>query len=255
MTATPTTEQATTADGPDTAPAVAQAEQHAADAEQTLAAMEERVRDGDEDVTPAQLAEARELGRFARLRAEAARRKAERATAKAAEQERARLTAKAVALVDQEADPATVATAYEQARTALAALVAAVTAHDNALHQAAHLLRQADAPPIIRYVPVQRGEHTFQEAEHAPASRTAPTVEHGNSAALSLSTGRARNTIGTGPTLATLLDETAHQHGVAMPAGETAFTAAPIGEHAHRHADRVRRFLDTATAQTPETTK
>ncbi|MEV0497717.1 hypothetical protein AB0I84_08970, partial [Streptomyces spectabilis] len=195
------------------------------------------------------------LGRFARLRAEAARRKAERAAAKAAEKERARLTARAVTLVEQDADPAAVATAYEQARTALAALVAAVTTHDNALRQAAHLLRQADAPPITHYVPVQRGEHKFEEVQHAPASRTAPTVEQGDSAALSLETGRTRNAVGTGPTLATLLAETAHQHDVAMPAGESAFTAAPIGDHAHRHADAIRRFLDTATQQTPEGTK
>lgn len=66
-----------------TAGDVAAAEQEAAEAEQLAAALEERVREGDDSVTPDQIASARELGRFARLRTEATRRKAERAKAAA----------------------------------------------------------------------------------------------------------------------------------------------------------------------------
>lgn len=81
----------TTADRPEAgAEIVGQAEQEATEAEQLLAALEERARDGDEHVTAQQLTDARELGRFATLRAEAARRKADRAAAHAAaEQQRA----------------------------------------------------------------------------------------------------------------------------------------------------------------------
>lgn len=57
---------------------VTTAEQEAAEAEDLAAALAERVRDGD-DVEPAELANAEQLGRFARLRVEAARRKVERA--------------------------------------------------------------------------------------------------------------------------------------------------------------------------------
>ncbi|MEV5124301.1 hypothetical protein AB0K49_16150 [Streptomyces decoyicus] len=89
-----------TADQPGAGTAAEQAEQEAAEAEQLLAALEERVRDGDEKVTAPQLAEARELGRFATLRAEAARRKAERAAARAAEQERADRLDQAAAMTE-----------------------------------------------------------------------------------------------------------------------------------------------------------
>ncbi|MFR0359081.1 hypothetical protein [Streptomyces sediminimaris] len=64
-----------------TAAAITAAEQEAHDAEELITALEERVRDGDTDVSPEQLAAQRDLGRFARLRAEAARRKHERALA------------------------------------------------------------------------------------------------------------------------------------------------------------------------------
>ncbi|QRX90852.1 hypothetical protein [Streptomyces noursei] len=72
---------------PTEAAVVEQAEQEAAEAEQLLAALEERDRDGDKQVTAQRFTDARELGRFAKLHAEAARRKAVRA-AEATEQER-----------------------------------------------------------------------------------------------------------------------------------------------------------------------
>ncbi|WP_127353902.1 hypothetical protein [Actinacidiphila soli] len=185
----------TTVPNTDAPPEVTQAEAEAREADNLLAALEERVRDGDSKVTPQQLAEQRELGRFAKLRAEAARRKAERAAADAAETERARVIAQAVTLVEQ-ADPAKVAAAYDAARTAVAELVAAVAAHDDAMREAAALLRQVEAPAIMRHV----ASPTGGDWEHAPASRTAPTVEPQQGvAAVSLETGRTLAAIGTGP--------------------------------------------------------
>ncbi|MFE3635816.1 hypothetical protein [Streptomyces sp. NPDC059168] len=108
-----------TTDRPEAAPAVAQAEQEASEAEQLLAALEERVRDGDKNVTAQQLADARELGRFATLRAEAARRKADSAAAKEAERQRADRLAQAAAMaapggpLDTGALAATYATAHD----------------------------------------------------------------------------------------------------------------------------------------------
>lgn len=58
---------------------VATAVQEADEAAGLAAALEERVRNGDDTVTPEQIASARELGRFAQLRADATRRKADAA--------------------------------------------------------------------------------------------------------------------------------------------------------------------------------
>ncbi|MFH9121121.1 hypothetical protein [Streptomyces globisporus] len=56
---------------------VAAAVQEADEAAALAAALEERVRNGDDTVTPEQIANARELGNFAQLRADATRRRAE----------------------------------------------------------------------------------------------------------------------------------------------------------------------------------
>lgn len=227
---------------------VAAAEQEASEAEQLLDALEEAVRDGNPEVTPQQLTEQRELGRFARLRAEAARRKAERAAADAVEQERARTVARAVRLVENLADPAKVAAAYENARTALAALLDTVNAHDDAVSEAAHLLRQAGAPAMARPAP------TSGDWETVPASRTAPTVEQGV-AVLSIETGCYCAAVGTGPTLAALVDEVAQTYDVRMPDGSPEFARAPITEHADRYGYQVRRLLNLASAQVGGGTK
>ena len=55
---------------------VEDAESEALEAEKLAVTLEERVRDGDESVSPDELAEAERLGKFARLRVEAAQRKA-----------------------------------------------------------------------------------------------------------------------------------------------------------------------------------
>jgi hypothetical protein len=59
---------------------VTQAEQEAAQATQAAATLERRLLDGDDSVTAEEIGKARELSGFAKLRAEAVRRKAERTT-------------------------------------------------------------------------------------------------------------------------------------------------------------------------------
>ena len=73
---------------------MAAAVQEADEAAGLAAALEERVRDGDDSVTPEQIANARELGHFAQLRADATRRKADDA----------KRAARLVALADLKAD-------------------------------------------------------------------------------------------------------------------------------------------------------
>lgn len=73
---------------------VAAAEQEAAEADALVAALEERVRAGDDQLTPDEIASAEQVARFARLRADAARRKA------TAETERIRVAA--IAKLDAE---------------------------------------------------------------------------------------------------------------------------------------------------------
>lgn len=130
------------------AEAVAAAEQEAAAAEQQLAALEERVREGDDAVTAAHLTEQREASRFARLRVEAARRKAERHQAA----ERARQHAAARAQVHAEAadnlgnaDALTAKLdAFEQAA---AAVLDAMQDHNERVTHWARLMGTADITP------------------------------------------------------------------------------------------------------------
>lgn len=234
---------------PDTPPEVAQAEAEAREADALLAALEERVRDGDTEVTPQQLAEQRELGRFARLRAEAARRKADRAAAKAAEQRRAALIEQAVTLAVGKGDRAPVAAAYDRARAALTELIAAVEVHDQAVTEADHLLRQAGCGPSIEYVQVDHGDYVANEPRHVAGSRTAPKVDTTPGAVAFTYGEGTRRPIGAGPMLAVLLDQVATGEAEKMPPGEPHLTAAPIAEHARRHRDQVRALLAAGGAK------
>lgn len=65
--------------GPATAADVRQAEQEAEDAAQLADTLEQRVINGDDDITAEEIAEAERLGRFARLRAQATAKRAEKA--------------------------------------------------------------------------------------------------------------------------------------------------------------------------------
>ncbi|MFI1422744.1 hypothetical protein ACH4VX_33200 [Streptomyces sp. NPDC020731] len=232
----------TTAPGIGTTPEVAQAETEAREADALLDALEERVRDGDDKVTPQQLAEQRELSGFAKLRAEAARRKAERAAAKAAEQHRAALVANALTVVEERAGRAPVAEAYDRARTAIADMLAAADAHDQAVTEAARMLRSAGAGPMHRYEQVEQDGYVTRESCRVKATRTAPTVDP-TTAALAFGDD-SRSHIGAARLLAVLVTEAAA--GVPTGPGETAFDRAPLAEQAHRHRDVVRAFLAAA---------
>ncbi|MFF0243962.1 hypothetical protein ACWEU6_05165 [Streptosporangium sandarakinum] len=103
------------------------AEQEAAEAEQLVQALEQRVIDGDEDVTPDQIASARELGRFAQLRTEATRRKAAKA------KEAARLAAIAELADDVRAhdvDQEAIVAAVDEVDQALRKLIDLTGAHN-----------------------------------------------------------------------------------------------------------------------------
>jgi hypothetical protein len=143
---------------PSPAEAVAAATQEAEQAEQQLASLEERVRDGDDTITPAQLAEQRELGRFARLRVDAARRQAERRQ----EQDRARDQAAARAQVHAEAADdrngaealVSLLDAYEHATTAL---LDALQEHNQRVTRWARLIGNAGVTPRPGAVPEADG--------------------------------------------------------------------------------------------------
>jgi hypothetical protein len=233
----------------DTPPEVAQAEAEAREADALLTALEERVRDGDDKVTPQQLAEQRELSGFAKLRAEAARRKADRAAAKAEDKRRADLIEQAVTLADGKGRRTPVAKAYEHAAAALAELVAAVDEHDQAVTEAGRLLRTAGCGPLYEDVSVQRDGMTFRESRPAAASRTAPRVDvNPGSVAFTYGDGN-RNPVGAGRVLAALFTEAAAGEAGRMPLGEPSLTAAPLADHARRHHDSVRAFLTNASKE------
>ncbi|GHA19696.1 hypothetical protein ACFOOM_10075 [Streptomyces echinoruber] len=226
--------------------AVEQAEQEAAKAEQLLAALEERVRDGDEQVTAQQLADARELGRFAKLRAEAARRKAERAAAQAAERERQHTTERALALL-AEHSPRTLATKYAAARDALAAFIVASDAFDAAVTEAAALLRSAGAPQCAG---------SPEDMQGPPASPTAPRWYFALSGAtVHLGGDDVRHADGAAARLAVLLDDLDRAAGIRKAGDAPEFTRAPIIEQAHRARGALRPQLDRLADAPKESAK
>lgn len=102
---------------------VATAEDEATEAAALVATLEERVKDGDESVTPAELESARQLKGFAKLRQEAAARKAK----KAREAERQRLLGELRTEIEA-ASPTSRAELAELFKTAEAAVLAFVAA-------------------------------------------------------------------------------------------------------------------------------
>jgi hypothetical protein len=111
----------------------AMAEQEAAEAEQLLDALEERVRAGDDTVTPTQVEEARGLRRFAQLRREAAQRKAEAAKKAETNTETAR---RRDAFLSAYADcnPDLIKAAAQRAEEALFELLELVDRHDSLIY-------------------------------------------------------------------------------------------------------------------------
>jgi hypothetical protein len=226
------------------------AEQAAADAEQAAEALAEQVRDGDDDVTPEQLDTVQKAGMFARLRAEAAQRKARKAAERAEQARVTALTEQAVTLLDTQANPADIAKLYETARAANLALAAAVDRHDDAVTEALRLLAEAGAPAMQVEVSVPAADNTMTMAwRHAPASRTSPTVHytmHGAPTGLSVETGKGRAPIYSGSVLGTLFAQVAAEAKPRTTAGETEFVRRPIVEQAAQHGDQVRAFLAAA---------
>lgn len=118
---------------------IVEADRAAVQAAAEVEALAERVRDGDEQVTPEHIERARGLARFAELRRDAARRRAERKRVDARRGEAQRL-------LDELADTSpgsvrasqvTVAEALAAARDAVERLVATVEAHRGLVEDAA----------------------------------------------------------------------------------------------------------------------
>lgn len=129
---------------------LATAQQDAADAKALAAALEARVVDGDEDVTPQELAARHDLARFAELRVKAAQRQQERVTA---EQVAADIKA-----LGQEArlaatlGTARLATAAQNAVAALTELYAQAVERDHRHRVLRERIREAygKAPQVLR---------------------------------------------------------------------------------------------------------
>jgi len=124
---------------------VAQAEQEADEASALVAALEERIRSGDDTVTAAELDDAHKLSRFARLRRDAAHRKAAAARAAQVANARTRHADQIKAAVNSGAlDVRPVANAYAAMRDAVTAFVTAANAYNQAWTQARTAI---DNPP------------------------------------------------------------------------------------------------------------
>lgn len=211
---------ALTTDRPETGAAIEQAEQEATEAEQLLAALEERVREGDEQVTADQLAGARELGRFAKLRAEAARRKADRAAADTAERQRTDLLARAAAMTAPGGplDADSLAATYAAARDAIRTFVTASEGYNDAIGDAARLLAAAGIP---------------DSTNHAAPGGGA-VARWGNDA-FRMADGRSFSPTGTALRLAVLLDDLDGEFsGIPTGTGHPPFVRTPLAEQAYR---------------------
>lgn len=147
--------------GPYTEADVRQAEQEANEAEALVNALEERVIDGDEDITPDQIASQRELGRFARLRAQATARKAERARRAARLKELNTLRAEIEGYA---------AGSGERFTTLLMAAEEACTAFLAAVHERNEKIRTWNHQMTVHQVPIHQNP-TIPPAEHACLGR------------------------------------------------------------------------------------
>lgn len=123
---------------------MAAAQKEAADAQQLADELAERVANGDQDVTPQQLAAQRQVADFAQLRVEAARRK----SARLREDERAQLAANARAAAEHllgEAGAADIVNATTAAAAAVAELRRVIDARNACLTEVAANVSTIDA--------------------------------------------------------------------------------------------------------------
>lgn len=154
--------------------AVAAADQEALEAAQLLEALEERVRDGDDTVTPSEIASARELGNFARLRADATARKA------AAAQETARTAAVHELRAEIEQHSQERGTQYAQmlrtAEESLLAFLAATAADTEQMRQWRQRMVELGIPETSAYGP-SAAEHAGLSYSQQMVGRTSLTVD------------------------------------------------------------------------------
>ena len=124
--------------------ALADAEREQREAEALADALAEKARDGDPDVTPGQLGEAKQLAEFADLRIEAARRKL--ADAEAADRDaRARHAAAEARDIATDDDPRELAPLVQAVADAVAALTEAIAARNARISVAYKALRSVAA--------------------------------------------------------------------------------------------------------------
>lgn len=136
---------------------VATAQDEATEAAALAAALEERVKDGDESVTPAELENARQLKGFAKLRQEAAARKAERAR----EAERQRLLAELRTEIES-ASPtsrAELAKLLKVAEGAVLAFVAACNERNTTVQSWQHRMIALGVPTLNAPQPPAEHQH------------------------------------------------------------------------------------------------
>ncbi|RPK93778.1 hypothetical protein [Streptomyces sp. ADI98-10] len=123
---------------------VAAAVQEADEAANLAAALEERVRNGDDTITPEQIANARELGNFAQLRADATRRQAEDAKRDARLADLTQLKADIDAHTESTDTDQLVDNIYE----ALLAYTQHFTAHNERVNQWRARMLELDVPKV-----------------------------------------------------------------------------------------------------------
>jgi hypothetical protein len=227
----------------DTPPEVAAAEAEAAEADALVTALEERVIDGDTKVTPQQLAEQRELSRFAKLRHQAAVRKAEKAAAKAAEKARQEKHAQALELLNTgPASADRLTAAYMAAQGAVEAFLALSDEFDAAVNKAARLLQAAGAP---------RTRGKAEEMAGPPASPTTPRWDisfHGEGA-VTFGPGDLRTAGGAAARLAVMLDDLNTRHKIRRaPSGGPEFVNETVKVQANRARGTLHPALDKLAA-------
>lgn len=177
-----------------TRPTVEQAEADAVAAEAAAAELRAAVEDGDDTVTPAALAEAEQVGMFARLRITAARRRAD-ADAEADRHARADAVAAEVRRMVEVEDPEGVAEAIRAASDALAALYDATAARRARVLSMAGRVQTIQAEALVVGIEQAEFGRTYGVAADADSvtsyrpSRVAATAtrpEHALAAAVGL---------------------------------------------------------------------
>ncbi|WP_017577171.1 hypothetical protein [Nocardiopsis kunsanensis] len=175
------------------------ADNEAAEADRRVEDLEEQVRNGDDTITADHIEQQRGLSRFAKLRAEAARRKAARNQAK---QRRRDIDAVAADIDAQGDDTARLIELRNQAESAIEAFAAACEERNQWVRHTAARLRSLDVP-------------ARNEGEPDPSGAT----WHTGAVGAQVTTPNARfDEIKTGAHIADAVHQVARRHG-GLPAG------------------------------------